>query len=85
MLAGDLYIADDPELAAEARRAARLLDEYNRSAADDATERRRILGELLASFGADSDRRRSWSGRYSRPARQRRGCRQPSESHPPPE
>ena len=55
MLAGDLYIADDPELAAEALRAARLLDEYNRSAAGDATERRRILMELLASLGAGSE------------------------------
>jgi maltose O-acetyltransferase len=55
MLAGDLYIADDPELAAEALRAARLLDEYNRSAADDAAARRRLLVELLAGFGADSE------------------------------
>ena len=56
MLAGDLYIADDPGPVAEALRAARLLDEYNGSAAGDATERRRILMELLASLGGSEVR-----------------------------
>jgi maltose O-acetyltransferase len=31
MLAGDLYMADDPELAAESLRARRLLNHYNRT------------------------------------------------------
>jgi maltose O-acetyltransferase len=55
MLAGDLYIADDPELAEENLRALRLMEEYNRSPAAGAAERRRILNELLGAFGADSE------------------------------
>ncbi|MEY2566998.1 MAG: maltose O-acetyltransferase [Actinomycetota bacterium] len=53
MLAGDLYVADDPELAALALRARRLQDEFNRSAADEGDERTRILGELLGELGPD--------------------------------
>ena len=55
MLAGELYIADDPELAVDALRARRLQDEFNRTDADAADERRRILGELLGAFGPDSE------------------------------
>jgi maltose O-acetyltransferase len=55
MLAGDLYIADDPELAEENLRALRLMEEYNRSPAAGAAERRRILNERLGAFGADSE------------------------------
>jgi maltose O-acetyltransferase len=55
MLAGDLYIADDPELAAASLRARRLQDRYNRSDADDAPGRHAILTELLGGFGADSE------------------------------
>jgi len=54
MLAGDLYLADDPELAAEALRARRLQEAFNRSAADD-DGRRGILDELLGAFGPDSE------------------------------
>ncbi|MDQ3354300.1 MAG: sugar O-acetyltransferase [Actinomycetota bacterium] len=55
MLAGDLYLADDLEIAQERRRALRLVEEYNASSVDGVAERRRILGELLGSFGADSE------------------------------
>jgi maltose O-acetyltransferase len=55
MLAGDLYIADDPELAAAALRARRLEDRFNRSAPDDADGRRAILAELLGAFGEGSE------------------------------
>jgi maltose O-acetyltransferase len=55
MLAGDLYLADDPELVEESRRAMRLLEEYNRSAAHRPDDRRRILGDLLGAFGAESE------------------------------
>ena len=55
MLDGDLYIADDPELAADSLRARRLQDRFNRTVADAVDERRRILGELLGGFGADSE------------------------------
>jgi maltose O-acetyltransferase len=55
MLAGDPYIADDPELAAESRRAMRLLEAFNASTADDRGGRRRILGELLGALGEGSE------------------------------
>ena len=55
MLAGDLYIADDPELARDSLRAMRLMEAYNSSPADDPDARRRILGELLGSFGPGSE------------------------------
>ena len=54
MLAGDLYIADDPELARDYQRAMRLMAAYNASTADDRDQRQAILIELLGSFGADS-------------------------------
>jgi maltose O-acetyltransferase len=54
MLAGDLYIADDPELARDSQRAMRLLAAYNASPADTPHERRTILTELLGSYGTDS-------------------------------
>jgi maltose O-acetyltransferase len=51
MLAGDLYIADDPQLAADGLRAMRLSAQFNASPPDAARERRRILSELLGSIG----------------------------------
>jgi maltose O-acetyltransferase len=51
MLAGELYLADDPELAADALRARRLEERYNTSAPDDEEGRRAILEELLGSIG----------------------------------
>jgi maltose O-acetyltransferase len=51
MLAGDLYIADDAELAREGLRAAVLTKEYNESSPSDPGARRRILLELLGSLG----------------------------------
>jgi maltose O-acetyltransferase len=53
MLAGDLYVADDPELAALALRARRLQDEFNATRADQSDQRTRILGELLGEIGPD--------------------------------
>ena len=64
MLAGDLYIADDPELAAESLRARTLLEAFNRSSADAAGERDRILQELLGAFGTDSEIRPPFSCDY---------------------
>jgi maltose O-acetyltransferase len=51
MLAGELYLADDPELAADALRARRLEERYNTSAPEDDQGRRAILEELLGSIG----------------------------------
>ncbi len=55
MLAGDLYVAEDPELAAESLRARQLQDRFNGAPADAAEERRRILVELLGAFGEGSE------------------------------
>jgi maltose O-acetyltransferase len=55
MLAGEPYLADDPELSEARRRAARLVDRFNRTGADDETDRVEILGELLGAFGAGSE------------------------------
>jgi maltose O-acetyltransferase len=51
MLAGDLYVADDPELQALSRGALRLVEQYNRSSIDEPEERRRILVALLGHAG----------------------------------
>ena len=55
MLAGDLYIADDPELAAAALRAAELTKAFNDCPPADDAERRRILGKLLGSLGEGAE------------------------------
>ena len=52
MLAGDLYIADDPELAADQRRASAWMDRYNGAIARSQPERHGLLAELFASVGA---------------------------------
>ena len=55
MLAGDLYLADDPVLEQERRRAALLTKEYNESSPDETAKRLRILHELLGAFGEASE------------------------------
>ena len=51
MLAGDQYIADDPDLLRESNRAAVLTAQFNSTAGDDHAGRSRILRELLGSVG----------------------------------
>ncbi|WP_425956535.1 sugar O-acetyltransferase [Xylanimonas sp. McL0601] len=51
MLAGDLYIADDPENERLAKRGMRLADEYYRAVVADDVGARGILAELLGSLG----------------------------------
>lgn len=51
MLAGDLYIADDPQLAADSRRAAILMHQFNTSDPSDGDARRALLRELLGTLG----------------------------------
>lgn len=51
MLRGELYIADDPELEADAARCDALLARFNATRATDVDERRRILTELLGDLG----------------------------------
>ncbi len=55
MLAGDLYIADDPELARDSLRAMTLIERFNASPARNPDERRRILDDLLGTFGEGSE------------------------------
>jgi maltose O-acetyltransferase len=55
MLAGDLYIADDSELAEYSLRALDLMDAYNATSARNSDERRRLLTELLGAVGAGTE------------------------------
>jgi maltose O-acetyltransferase len=54
MLAGELYIADDPDLARAAERAMTLTHRLNAMDPNDGAGRRGILTELLGGFGDDS-------------------------------
>ena len=55
MLAGQLYIADDPELAQQSARARALTHQLNMSDPTDTARHREILTELLAAFGEGSE------------------------------
>lgn len=55
MLAGDLYIADDPELMADSRRAATLMQQFNASDPTNPALRREVLHELLGSLGEGAE------------------------------
>jgi maltose O-acetyltransferase len=57
MLAGELYLADDPELAAGRLRAATLGKAYNDAAAEDDAARTLILRELLGAVGEGTELR----------------------------
>ncbi|MCG5469044.1 sugar O-acetyltransferase [Micromonospora sp. LAH09] len=51
MLAGEPYIADDPEIIADLDRAARLMERFNTSAAADPQARLAALRDLLGELG----------------------------------
>lgn len=51
MLAGEAYIADDPEITADLDRAARLSERFNTSSAEDPEGRLAALRELLGALG----------------------------------
>lgn len=51
MLAGEFYRADDPELVADARRAAEWMDRYNAAQARSQAERLALLREIFAEVG----------------------------------
>ncbi|WP_351225956.1 sugar O-acetyltransferase [Streptomyces sp. NPDC002133] len=55
MLEGDLYIADDPEIARRQQRAMRLAARYQVAYIEDADGARPILADLLASVGEGVD------------------------------
>jgi maltose O-acetyltransferase len=51
MLGGELYLADDPELAADSGRAQALLERFNATSDAAGDERDRLLRELLGAVG----------------------------------
>lgn len=51
MLAGELYLASDPELAADHRRAQAILAKFNASGVDEDALRLELLAELLGHLG----------------------------------
>jgi maltose O-acetyltransferase len=55
MLAGDLYVADDPQLAADSLRALELTQQFNDSDPSDPQARLAVLRELLGSLGEGSE------------------------------
>jgi maltose O-acetyltransferase len=55
MLAGEPYIADDPQLAADNQRALTLTREFNASDPADAQAQLALLGELSGSVGAGTE------------------------------
>lgn len=55
MLAGDPYIADDPELARDAARARALVQRLDRLDLNDGDGRRAVLTELLGALGEGSE------------------------------
>lgn len=55
MLAGELYIADDPEIAADLERAQGLCHRINVADPTDSLELRRLFEELLENFGPGAE------------------------------
>ncbi|MGB8405866.1 MAG: sugar O-acetyltransferase [Mycobacterium sp.] len=55
MLAGDLYLADDPDLSRDSKRAQRLTHLINALDPTELDRRNRLLGELLGAFGEGSE------------------------------
>lgn len=55
MLAGELYLAADPELVAERKRARRLTRRYNHSTEEETVEREALLRELFGSVGTRTE------------------------------
>lgn len=57
MLAGELYIAEDPENAARSKRAMRLADEYRRASAAGDPHARQLLEDLIGDLAEDAELR----------------------------
>jgi maltose O-acetyltransferase len=55
MLRGELYMASDPELAADHERCRLLLERFNTTSVTQHVERRDLLSELLGSLGDDTE------------------------------
>jgi maltose O-acetyltransferase len=54
MMAGDLYVSDDPEIASRQQRAFRLAGEFQAAYLKDAEVAQTVLHELLGTLGAES-------------------------------
>jgi maltose O-acetyltransferase len=55
MLAGDLYLATDPELVAMRKRARALVRQYNSSTEEEVDLRRRLLQQIFGSIGEGAE------------------------------
>jgi maltose O-acetyltransferase len=55
MLAGELYIADDPQLATDSQRARKLTSQFNNSDPADLQAGLALLRELLGSIGEGTE------------------------------
>lgn len=55
MLAGDLYIADDPEIAEQSATALELMETYNATSVRQRALRRRLLEQLLGAIGEGTE------------------------------
>ena len=55
MLAGHLYLADDPELVADHRRACAWMDRYNAAGAASPFERHALMAKIFGGVGAGCD------------------------------
>jgi maltose O-acetyltransferase len=55
MLRGELYIASDPELAADHKHCRLLVERFNATSVTQGDERREILREMLGSLGEDTE------------------------------
>ena len=55
MRSGDLYLADDPEIAAAQLRARRLQDAFNRTEAEEGAASASLLAQLLGAIGAGTE------------------------------
>jgi maltose O-acetyltransferase len=55
MLAGDLYLADDPAIVAEQQQAFVLMERYNATPAGEGVRRRQLLEELLGGLGEGTE------------------------------
>ncbi|MCL6749809.1 sugar O-acetyltransferase [Nostoc sp. CCCryo 231-06] len=53
MLAGELYLSQDPELTAEKKAASRLLRKYNSTTEEQQDQRQQILQELFGKLGQE--------------------------------
>lgn len=74
MLAGELYIADDPVIAAAQQHAADLMQRLNAQGLADAALRKELLAELLGSFGEGSDIRPPFYVDYGTNIQMGTGC-----------